>query len=147
MDYLLPIACILLVAGLIFYLGYPLFVARQQAQALFYFPHARELMERKEQLYAGIKELEFDRNTGKLAAEDYQRLRAELEDEALQVIRQLDQLNGQADSGVLQARIEAEVRTRRQQTAAANSCPSCEATRRPGDRFCSRCGARFEETN
>ena len=148
-DYLIPLACVSLLAVLVLYIGYPLFATRLPARSpTTSAASARDLLERKEQLFAGIKELEFDRNTGKLAEEDYRQLRAELEAEALGVLRELDQLNGEVDSATLQSRIEADVRDLRQTTAAAgpDRCPSCEAPHQTRARFCSQCGQRFAET-
>ena len=130
------------------YIGYPLFAARRRASSV---PSsstlpAKDLLERKEQLYASIKELEFDRSTGKLDEEDYQLLRAELERDALHVLQEVDQLNGQVDSTALQSRIEADVHKLRQTTAASAQCPSCKAQRRPQDRFCAQCGTPFAAT-
>ena len=130
------------------YIGYPLFAARRRASSV---PSsstlpAKDLLERKEQLYASIKELEFDRSTGKLVQEDYQLLRAELERDALHVLQEVDQLNGQVDSTALQSRIEADVHKLRQTTAASAQCPSCKAQRQPQDRFCSQCGTPFAAT-
>ena len=148
-DYLIPLACAALLAILVLYIGYPFFATRRPAQSpTTSATSAKDLLERKEQLYAGIKELEFDRNTGKLAEEDYRLLRAELEGEALGVLRQLDQLNGEVDGATLQSRIEADVRDQRQTAAATepDRCPSCEAPRQIRARFCSQCGQRFAET-
>lgn len=149
MDYLIPLACAALLAVLVLYIGYPLFATRRPAQSpTTSAASTRDLLERKEQLYAGIKELEFDRNTGKLAEVDYRRLRAELESEALGVLRELDQLNGEVDDATLQSRIEADVRDQRRTAAAAepHRCSSCEAPRQTEALFCSQCGQRFTET-
>lgn len=144
MEYLIPLSCMGLLLGLVLYVGYPLFTTHQQAQALSSDARSRQLQERKEQLYAAIKELEFDQDLGKLSAEDYQELRSQLETEALTVIQQLDQLDGRPDADALQERIEREVLALRTEQP-ADSCPSCQAARHPEDLFCSRCGTRFEE--
>ena len=149
MDYFIPIACTALLGGLVLYVGYPLFAARRQTQrAPTSTLPAKDLLERKEQLYASIKEIEFDLSTGKLAEEDYLLLRAELERDALHVLQEVDQLNGQVDSTVLQNQIEADIHKLRQTaTTALSLCPSCKAQRQPEDRFCSQCGAHLAETS
>ena len=92
-----------------------------------------------------IVELELDREIGKVPEEDFQRLFAQLEAEALAVIGELDQLNG-AGSSELESRIEAEVAALRQ-TAAKPSCPGCGALRREGDRFCPQCGVALAKSS
>lgn len=127
-----------------------------------------ELMERKEQVYASIRELEFDRSLGKVSAEDYQGLRAAMEREAIAVLRQLDSLDSHRatdeETAALVARIEADVAGLRGDVAdvaaaptapgvaaagAAQAptafCPGCGKTRRPTHRFCPHCGARLDD--
>ncbi len=144
MEYLIPLGCMGLLLGLVLYVGYPLFTPHQQAQALSSEPRNQQLQERKEHLYAAIKELEFDQDLGKLSAEDYQGLRSQLESEALAVIQQLDQMNGRSDTDALQDQIEREVLALRAEQS-DGSCPSCQATREPKALFCSQCGTRFDE--
>ena len=51
---------------------------------------ARELQSRREQLVASLKDLEDDRATAKVDEADYADLRARLEGEAIEVLRELD---------------------------------------------------------
>ena len=123
-----------------------------------------ELTERKEQLYASIKELEFDRSLGKMSQEDYQGLRGSLEGEALDVLRQLDSLDGHAalegEAVALAARIEADVAAFRGESGdlatalvagagaavpAPAFCPGCGQPRRAAHRFCPHCGERLDD--
>lgn len=64
-----------------------------------------ELVARRDALYAALKDAEFDRETGKLADEDYQLVRNRYMAEAAQVLRQLDRLAPEADAA-LDAEIE-----------------------------------------
>ena len=74
---LLPILCsVALLLGLLLYLGYPLLTSGRVGAAS---RPTRQLFERKEQLLGEIVELELDRELGKVSAEDFQRLFAELE--------------------------------------------------------------------
>ncbi len=145
MDYLVPLGCAALLVGFVLYVGLPLYASRQQVQSPSFGAPARSLQERKEQLYATIKELEFDRSLGKLAEEDYQHQRQELEAQALALLQKLDQLNGHTHIEALQARIEEDILTLRGASSRGLRCPSCRAQYHPGDRFCSQCGTRFEE--
>ena len=138
---LLPILCsLVLLLGLLLYLGYPLLTSGRVGAAS---GQTRQLFERKEQLLGEIVELEFDHELGKVSAEDFQRLFAELEAETLAVIDELDRLNG-ASSYQRERRIEEEVAALRQKTAVPR-CRGCGTVRREGDMFCPQCGASLVE--
>lgn len=64
-----------------------------------------ELVARRDAIYAALKDAEFDRETGKLADEDYQIVRSRYMTEAAQVLRQLDRLAPEAEAA-LDAEIE-----------------------------------------
>ena len=67
-----------------------------------------ELVARRDAIYAALKDVEFDQETGKLASEDYQIVRARYMAEAAQVLRQLDRLTPEAEAA-LDAEIESAV--------------------------------------
>jgi hypothetical protein len=67
-----------------------------------------ELFARRDAIYAALKDAEFDRETGKLAEEDYQFIRARYMGEAAQVLRQIDRLAPEAEAA-LDAEIESAV--------------------------------------
>ena len=52
----------------------------------------QELLVEKQNLYAAIKELEFDHQAGKLALEDYQQTRRSYELRAVALLEQIDRL-------------------------------------------------------
>ena len=139
---LLPILCsVALLLGLLLYLGRPLLISGRTGAVN---GPTRQLFERKEQLLGEIVELELDRELGKVSAEDFQRLFAELEAETLAIIGELDRLNG-ASSDQFERRIEEEVATLRQKTAPR--CYDCGTPRRTGDLFCPQCGASLAESS
>jgi hypothetical protein len=142
MELLVPIFCLLLLVGLVFYVGYPLVGAAGTSFGLREGEHQR-LLERREQLLAAIKEIEFDQAMGKLPEGEYQQLRQQFEAEAMGVLHQLDQFKGRAGQGLV-GRIEKDVLTLRQKKPQSR-CSSCGAGRRPADRFCPRCGAPLAE--
>ena len=143
MEYLVPIFCLLLLVLLVFFVGYPLVGAATTSFGLREGEHQR-LVERREQLLAAIKEIEFDQAMGKFPEGEYQQVRQQLEAEAMGVLHQLDQFKGQPGRGKgLEARIEKDILTMRQRTKPG--CPSCGANRRPTDRFCAGCGVSFAE--
>ena len=145
MTPLVLIAGAALLAALILAAGYPLLTSRTRFQIRSLDKHSRQLQEHKEQLYAAIKELEFDRQLGKISHEDHDRLHRQLEREALEIIRQLDELNGRENPEKLDVSIEDEVRARRgrPRISAIDRCPSCQAEHHPGDLFCPQCGLRI----
>jgi hypothetical protein len=55
-------------------------------------PRRAELEARKEAKYREIRDAELDRQQGKLTQEDWARLDAELRAEAIQILRELDEL-------------------------------------------------------
>ena len=80
-----------------------------------------ELIARRDAIYAALKDAEFDRETGKLAAEDYQMVRDRYMVEAAQVLRQLDRLAPEAEAA-LNAEIENDV-ARLRPNGVADSLP------------------------
>ena len=130
-----------LLAALVLYTGYPLFTSRLRFQTRSLDSRSRQLQDRKERLYVAIKELDFDRQLCKLSQEDFGRLHRQLESEALDIIRQQDNINGSTNSARLDAYIEKEVRARRRTTNNPKTCcPCCQTEYRPGDLFCPQCG-------
>lgn len=109
---------------------------------------------------AALKEIEFDRETGKLSDADYQFLKAKYTAAALEAIRQdTDALTPGRMSDDVEAMIAAKVRALRSEspeatsdtvvvsrsgsTAAAPSCSSCGPRPEPDAVFCSSCGRRL----
>jgi hypothetical protein len=65
-----------------------------------------ELLEAKHAVYRSILDLEFDRQVGKVASGDYEELRGEHEQEAVRILRALDErdaagLDGASDEETL----------------------------------------------
>ena len=141
MDVLAVICGVLLLFAVGFYVAIPLLTPHRKEYQLAGGTRVHQLMEQKEQLYATIKELEFDHQLGKLLGPDYQRLRKDLEGQAVAVLRDLDQADGRSYTE-LQELLEMEVRRRRKQpTATAQACRSCATPLQPQDHFCSHCGS------
>lgn len=86
-----------------------------------------------------LRDLEYDRATGKLDDEDYGLLKAELSREAL---RHLEDKGG-ADVAVTtpgEAALEAEIARMRVALQQGLECSECGALNREGSQFCSACG-------
>lgn len=104
----------------------------------------QELVERQGQLYAAIKELEFDKALGKLSTKDFEDLRRDLEKEALRVIKRLDQAQDSSGTRTLRESIDADILAlRRDRLKPPERCPNCAAPSQEKDRFCSSCGTRL----
>lgn len=95
-------------------------------------PRARLLGE-KEAALAAIRDADFDHETGKLSAEDYATLRAELEERALRAIAALDRTTDASAAPREGAPAAAA-------PASATFCPGCGCPIAGDAGFCSRCG-------
>ena len=154
MNLLVPAACLALLAVFIAVVVYPVLAApRAWRRATGSARRRLELTERKEQLYASIKELEFDHGVGKVSRDDHDSLRAELESQALGVLSRLQQLEAGDPDRDLRRRIEVDAGTLAgaqadgDESAAAappaparGPCPGCGRERQAGHRFCPGCG-------
>jgi hypothetical protein len=120
------------------------------------------LLAEKEAILAQIRDLDFDHDTGKMPDEIHQNQRAQLMNSAADILKQLEQMAGQAPQppapvvkGVMDAEddIEAAVARVRQakkaksapkpRPASANGggfCPQCGTAFDAGDKFCVSCG-------
>ena len=142
MDLVTTVSAVVLLLAVVFYIAIPLVASRGRLLRQTSDARVRQLTEQKEQLYATIKELEFDRQLGKLLETDYRRLREDVEQQALEVLHLLDQLNGGPSHLEAQEQLETEI-LRRRAVSAPPVCPSCATPMRSDDLFCSQCGARL----
>ena len=118
----------------------PLFTAPSRAAAQ---TSALEALEEEQDTRSGValtalKEIEFDRETGKLSDADYGFLKQKYTVEALAALRE------EADSAPadVEAMVAARVETIRSGAAPSAGCPMCGIGLEPGARFCSACGHR-----
>lgn len=101
---------------------------------------------------AALREIEFDRETGKLSDTDYADLKQQYTQAAVQAMRAEDRV---VDAGIpgapgetpdaVEAIINAKVRALRsaQPTAGGIACPACGPRPEPDAEFCSNCGNRL----
>ena len=96
-----------------------------------------------------IKELEFDRDMGKVSAKDFEEMAGRLRARALGLMKQLDQ----DDSGYralverdLQARLAGRPVPRAKATATIGECPGCGTANDADAMFCKRCGRKLAES-
>ena len=122
-------------------LGYPLLRSRPEEAAE---EGTDELDLRKRSIYQDIKELEFDRETGKVAETDYESMRAGYEAEAAQVLEVMDRKAGKREEAGCPDCGEVPPSGARFCPSCgrelARFCPSCGRPAAAGDRFCGACG-------
>lgn len=127
------------------------------------------LMAERDRLITTLQELDFDQTLGKIPAEDYPAMRADLMQRAADVLRKLDAFQAaQSAPSDAESRIEAVIAARRADAAAqsapsrlesddaleeliasrksirkeksAGFCPKCGKAVQRSDRFCPNCG-------
>jgi len=100
---------------------------------------------------AALKEIEFDRETGKLSDEDYAFLKGKYTGAALDALRaeQADAADTVAGGGDVEVMIAARVRALRSAATSAPpgapACPTCGPRPEPDAVFCSSCGQRLQQ--
>jgi hypothetical protein len=111
---------------------------------------------RKELALAALKEIEFDRATGKLSDADYEKMLARYTKEAVEALREAEAPGGNAPvpvaagatavapaAGVADDAIERLIADARQAGRGRKYCTSCGALLEASGRFCVECGARI----
>jgi len=102
---------------------------------------AIELQERKQSIYEAIKDIEFDYEMGKLSEEDFHELRQQYKNEAVEVLKQLDQTQTKKVKSK-------KIYSRKKSGAArdaARFCWVCGIEIMPEDKFCGNCGNNLKE--
>ena len=94
----------------------------------------------KIQALMALKEIEFDRATGKLSDDDYASLKAKYSAEALTAIKAEDSLR---EDVVAVGDDPAEAAVRRVRAEVTAVCPVCGPRPEAGAKFCSSCGRPF----
>ena len=132
-----------------------------------------ELIAQRDAIYDAIRDVDFDRETGKLTAEDHRLMRERLTAEGVRLLQELDRLMQSDVRDDLEQEIEREVAALRQVAPAeigeepptrlarlkparvptagqsdreVSTCPTCGETVRAGAQFCTYCGANLALT-
>jgi len=125
----------LLALGALAFVLYPVFFGTDAAQATA--PAPRESVEGDEaSAVAALRELEFDRATGKLSDADYADLKARYTKSAIAAMRRGTDAD-QPTTRPTDADVEAAVRAHRQRLA---GCPACGPSPESDAVYCSNCG-------
>jgi len=128
----------LLAVGALAFVLYPLMVgpvpARRVARAT-----RSSAMTGEQEAVVALREIEFDRVTGKLSDADYEELKARYTARALEAMRASAPVTEAPAMSALSAdeAIEAAVRAYRERMA---SCPACGPRPEPDASYCSNCG-------
>lgn len=133
---------VLMATGLVVWVAEPL-VRRSRTQEVA--DEQGDVIERltlqKETLYTAIRDLDFDHQTGKVDAEDHAVLRRQMEEEAADILRQLDLADPLADLDLV---AEQQILAYRQKEAAAlaseDTCPACGTGLAADPTYCPICG-------
>ncbi len=122
--------CLALLTGL--YVAYPLLQKRQQKVSFARNHRAEEFEARKAEIYAAIKDIDFDFQMGKLSQEDYDQLRSQYKAEAVSLLKRIDQTLGQnKGSGQPQ---------KGKSSSLVKFCHQCGQPLQQSDVFCTSCG-------
>lgn len=152
MDFVLTIV---LVALALAALAYPLYRAHAQTVTV-NASTLDDLLAERDGVYATLRDLELDRQLGKLDAADYNALHEKYMMRAAQILQELDTLRGKGAGEEAGAEIEKEVAALRQKTTDDRRrtaskqeqeagkkelrCANCGRPYSAGDKFCARCG-------
>jgi len=139
---MLIILTILIAAAALLIVAYPI-IARSRETEPAVSPaqeELAELMARRDAVFQALRDLSFDRQVGKVTAEDFAVFEANLKQAAAEALAALDEWEAAADRA-LDAVLERAIAARRAALAAGNrTCPACGRPAAAEDRFCAWCG-------
>lgn len=124
-----------------FFVAMPMLQARTHRFGLGKFSSnhgANDLIERKEGIYSAIKEIEFDYQMGKLSEEDFKALRQQYKDEAVNLLKKIEQIQRKPAKPAGKAKKPTEQKS-------PNFCWVCGTAVTKSDKFCANCGTKIQE--
>lgn len=125
---------ILLILATALFVGYPLLQKSSRRLSFSVNHQAEDLQARKEEIYAAIRDIDFDFRMGKLSQEDHAALREQYKTEAIDLMKKLDTLVPVAGNGSRRAKAAGSA-------PAGRFCAQCGEPAPAPDKFCSACGA------
>lgn len=139
---MLIILTILIAAAALLIVAYPLIARPRKAEPAISPAQEElaELMARRDAAFQALRDLAFDRQVGKVTAEDFAVFEANLKQVAAEALAALDAWESAADQA-LDAVLERAIAARRGTLAASGRfCPACGRPAAADDRFCAWCG-------
>ena len=148
------VTAVLVLALALAALAYPLYRARTQPIAVTA-STLDDLLAQRDGVYATLRDLDTDRQLGKLDDGDYTALREKYMARAADILHELDTLRGEGDGQAASEEIEQEVAALRNKPAPAKKpkaatkpasdpekmfCTNCGRPYTSGDKFCAKCG-------
>jgi rubrerythrin len=144
------VVVIFLILGAGYFVVKPLIIPRQSDDdsSLKGDDRLKQLTLKKDRAYSTIKELEFDANMGKISKEDVQILKRQYMLEAVDSLKEIDELETVKTkrTGLKEKNIEKKTSTLRQNKSAKKSqvfCVECGTRAASRARFCPSCGAKL----
>jgi hypothetical protein len=140
------IASFLMVLGVALFVAAPLVGGMRQQRRRSANPELARLDQEHAQALQGLRELEFDREMGKMSEEDCQDLRRGLENKALAAMAAMEKLQGEARVARASAALRRPVspKAARRVVTQINACPECGVRLTSSAKFCSECGASLD---
>jgi hypothetical protein len=141
------IASLLMVLGVALFVAAPLVGGMRQQRRRTANPELARLDQEHAHALQGLRELEFDREMGKMSEEDCQDLRRGLENKALAAMAALEKLQGETRvaapaSAALRRPVSPKAALR--VVTQVNVCPECGVRLKSNAKFCSECGASLD---
>lgn len=136
------ILTIVVVAAALAFVAYPIIAKSRAAQpmAASASEELAELLARRDATFQALRDLNFDRQVGKVTAEDFVVFEANLKAAAAEALAALDAWEAAADRK-LDAMLERAIAARRAAMASGRTCPACGRPAAAEDKFCAGCGA------
>jgi hypothetical protein len=131
---------VILAAGVSYFIAVPLISSRARGRVGIASESnhgAGDLVERKESLYAAIKEIEFDYQMGKLSEADFEELRQQYKDDAIGLLKKIDKSSSKVKPKAQPTPKDAVPGPK------VNFCWECGSDVSAADKFCVNCGTKL----
>ena len=138
---------IFLTIGALFYVLYPLFQKRYNLKYIPIFQGNIELdslQQSKKEALLALKEIDFEFQMGKLSQDDYEDLKTDYQNQALQILQEIDDVqDGELTPDTLERQISKYRQKLKQQSATeyeVRYCPECGEKFEADYKYCISCG-------
>lgn len=142
------ILALVVLAAALAVLAFPLYRAQQQPVTV-NVSTLDDLLAQRDAIYTTLRDLDLDKQLGKIDDADYNALREKYMTQATNILQRLDELQGQGSAAEASDALEKEIAAQRRQPArkkasgsaqAAGFCRKCGRPFDKGDKFCAKCG-------